>query len=44
VALSNLVPQGPQLELFERFQSLHSSVDEIRGRFGYDALRLASGR
>ena len=42
IALSNLVQAAVQLSLFDDFGRLHGSVDEVRERFGYDALRLAS--
>lgn len=44
VALSRLSFASPQLELFDDHQLLHDSVDAIRKRFGYDSVRLASGR
>jgi DNA polymerase-4 len=43
LALSNL-GVFEQLELFERDHKLHSTVDAIRERFGYDTLRLATGQ
>ncbi len=43
IGLSRLSLQHRQLELFEGHQSLHAGVDAVRERFGYDALRLASG-
>lgn len=42
IALSNLKQAAAQLSLFNHAQRLHDSVDQVRERFGYDALRLAS--
>lgn len=44
LALSNLSFVGRQLELFDDHRPLHDGVDAIRKRFGYDSVRLASGR
>lgn len=41
VALSNLV-LDEQLELFQADRELRSSVDELRERFGFDAIRLGA--
>lgn len=41
VALSRLVPQDGQLPLFGDDRAVHRAVDDIRRRFGYDALRIA---
>jgi DNA polymerase-4 len=41
VCLSNLQPCEEQLSLFDDFEPLHRAVDDVRARFGYDALRLA---
>ncbi|MEZ4337116.1 MAG: DNA polymerase IV [Sandaracinaceae bacterium] len=41
--LSNLGFFDDQLELFERHERLHQAVDDIRARFGFDALRSGSG-
>jgi DNA polymerase-4 len=43
LALSNLSIGRVQLELFEGFEALSASVDQIRERFGFDSVRLASG-
>ncbi|MBX3270676.1 MAG: DNA polymerase IV [Sandaracinaceae bacterium] len=43
LALSNLGHFDDQLELFERHERLHRAVDEVRARFGFDALRTARG-
>jgi DNA polymerase-4 len=43
VRLSNLSPHDGQLPLFEQGEQLHRAVDEIRKRYGYDALRIALG-
>lgn len=40
--LSNLGFFDDQLELFERHERLHRAVDDIRARFGFEALRSAS--
>ncbi|HEU5077354.1 MAG TPA: DNA polymerase IV [Polyangiaceae bacterium] len=42
IALSNLRQHAGQLSLFGDTRRLHDSVDQVRDRFGYDALRLAS--
>jgi DNA polymerase-4 len=44
VALSNLRPYDEQLTLFEEGEALHRAVDDLRDRFGYDAVRLALSR
>lgn len=41
VALSNLGPHDEQLPLFGGAEQLHGAVDDIRKRFGYDALHFA---
>lgn len=43
VALSNLDMPAAQLPLFSEHRPLHATVDEIRERHGFDALRLAEG-
>lgn len=40
VCLSNLLPADRQLALFDR-GALHRTVDDVRQRYGYDALHLA---
>jgi len=42
IALSNLGHQAVQLSLFDDAGRLFDSIDQVRERFGYDALRLAS--
>jgi len=42
IALSNLGRYEVQLSLFDETRRLNDSVDQIRERFGYDALHLAS--
>jgi DNA polymerase-4 len=42
IKLSNLQPAMQQLSLFEPVR-LHRTMDGIRQRYGYDALRLAAG-
>ena len=42
IALSNLRQHALQLSLFDDARRLHDSVDQVRERYGYDALRLAS--
>jgi DNA polymerase-4 len=42
IALSNLGHYQVQLSLFDETRRLNHSVDQIRERFGYDALHLAS--
>jgi DNA polymerase-4 len=42
IRLSNLEPMGEQLSLFDHVK-LHSTMDGIRKRYGYDALRIALG-
>ena len=44
IALSNLGPYDRQLPLFEGDEPLRNVVDEIRERFGYDAVGLALSR
>lgn len=41
VCLSRLRPRGAQLSLFDRGDPLHRAMDGIRGRYGYEALRIA---
>jgi DNA polymerase-4 len=41
VCLSNLRPHEAQLCLFDRSAPLHRATDDIRQRYGYDALRVA---
>jgi DNA polymerase-4 len=41
IALSNLGPQAQQLRLFDENERLHRAVDDVRKRYGYDALRIA---
>ncbi|TPV93020.1 MAG: DNA polymerase IV [Myxococcales bacterium FL481] len=43
VSLSNLTP-ADQLDLFPQRAQLHNAVDVLRARYGFDAVRLASGR
>jgi DNA polymerase-4 len=43
IALSNLVPGERQLSLFDENGPLHRTVDDVRERFGYDAVRIALG-
>jgi len=43
ICLSNLRPHDKQLSLFEHNEPLHRAVDQIRSRYGYDALRIALG-
>ena len=43
IRLSNLHPYDEQLTLFQQGEQLHRAVDEIRERYGYDALRIALG-
>jgi DNA polymerase-4 len=43
ICLSNLRPHDEQLSLFEHNEPLHRAVDQIRSRYGYDALRIALG-
>jgi DNA polymerase-4 len=40
IALSNLC-YDPQLRLFDHGEALHRAVDQIRQRYGYEALQLA---
>jgi DNA polymerase-4 len=46
IALSGLAPfQGGQLALFYRHaEPLHHAMDALRERYGYDAVRVATGR
>jgi DNA polymerase-4 len=44
LALSNLGLYDEQLALFAGDDKLHESVDAIRAKYGFDALRLASSR
>ena len=41
ICLSNLRPQDQQLCLFDTTAPLHRTVDSIRDRYGYEALRIA---
>ncbi|HEY0469431.1 MAG TPA: DNA polymerase IV [Polyangiaceae bacterium] len=41
IRLSNLRPQAAQLSLFEPGEALQRTMDHVRQRFGYDALRIA---
>jgi len=41
IALSKLGPQGAQVPLFGDDQAVHRAVDDVRRRYGYDALRIA---
>ncbi|REK11102.1 MAG: DNA polymerase IV [Acidobacteria bacterium] len=43
VALSNLVTAGAQLDLFERDRAVNESIDAIRARYGFEAVRRAAG-
>jgi DNA polymerase-4 len=43
IALSNLEPEDEQLCLFDDTAPLHRTMDGIRKRYGYDALRIALG-
>jgi DNA polymerase-4 len=43
VRLSNLCPGDEQLPLFDGGERLHRTMDGIRERFGYEALRIALG-
>jgi len=42
IRLSNLQPMDEQLALFDH-ENLHRTMDGIRKRYGYDALRIALG-
>lgn len=44
VALSNLGASDGQLSLFEGAERVNDVVDSIRERYGFDAVRLATGR
>lgn len=44
VALSNLADDDGQLGLFDPLERVGGAVDAIRERFGFDAVRLATGR
>jgi DNA polymerase-4 len=44
VQLSKLGVFDGQLSLFDEHGQLHETVDDIRKRFGFDAVRLARGR
>ena len=44
LTLSNLGMYDTQLPLFPRDDKLHETVDAIRSKYGFDALRLAEGR
>lgn len=41
IGLSNLRPHDEQLCLFDASEPLHRAVDQIRQRFGFNALRIA---
>jgi DNA polymerase-4 len=41
IRLSNLQPDGEQLPMFDSNEPLHRAVDDVRKRYGYDALRIA---
>jgi DNA polymerase-4 len=41
ICLSNLLPHDEQLSLFRQGEKLHDTVDDVRTRYGYDAVRLA---
>jgi len=41
IRLSNLRPHSPQLTLFEHSGPLHRTMDSVRKRYGFDALRIA---
>jgi DNA polymerase-4 len=41
IRLSNLHPSDEQLPLFDQGERLHRTMDAIRKRYGYDALRIA---
>lgn len=43
VQLSNLQPGGAQLPLFPPRPHAGTAIDEVRARFGYDAIRMGSG-
>jgi len=44
VALSNLDVDDGQLPLFDHFERVGGAIDAIRERYGFDAVRLATGR
>jgi DNA polymerase IV len=44
IALSNLGPYDEQLLLFDDGTEFHRVVDDVRKRYGYDALRIALTR
>ena len=44
VALSNLDVFDDQLELFDHDRKINESLDRIRAKYGFDAVRRASGR
>jgi len=44
IKLSNLGTFGKQLELFDERARLHRSVDDIRKRFGFDAVGAAASK
>jgi DNA polymerase-4 len=44
VALSNLEVDDGQLSLFDQFERVGSAIDAVRERYGFDAVRLATGR
>ena len=43
VALSNLGLYDGQLSLFAEHTKLHETIDGLRGKYGFDAVRLAEG-
>lgn len=43
VALSNLGLYDEQLALFAGHTKLHETIDTLRGKYGFDAVRLAEG-
>lgn len=43
VGLSNLGFYDEQINLFQESERLHETVDAIRQRFGFDAVRIAAG-
>jgi DNA polymerase-4 len=43
IRLSNLRPYDEQLSLLDAHEPLHRTVDGVRKRYGYDALRVALG-
>jgi DNA polymerase IV len=41
ICLSNLLRHDEQLSLFQQSEKLHGTMDGVRTRYGYDALRIA---